>query len=250
LEGFTVKDEIGVGDKLQFTSLPENYYRATGERLVDVSKSWVFDHNPFVERDVPVGKIKRIRELWNYPRQWPWPKPRPFVYLSNAEIFASAFEVEATLIRPRLYAFESFPYVERSKILLHTQGRSHGEMPKPIVKHIIDKYGPTGRLYHIGPPGCNGYGLPEIRTQTLWQLAEVISQAAMFIGIDSGPSWIAACYPDIVVKKVRTKPAEKALRGWTPLEIQNYHSHWDDRIFQIYNMYEVDIGFTQSYRKI
>lgn len=254
MRGIVVRENIGVGDKIQFSSLPENYFRATGEKLIDVSKCWMFDHNPFVVRDQePVETF----ELWNFPQIRPWSNPRvyttdPAVYLSNAEVIASAFNIPVVLNRPRLYRFENFPFEKREKILFHPVGKSHGQLPNHVIDHVIKKYKPTGRLHQIGMPGDLDLGLPRIETKTLWELAEVISQARMFIGADSGPSWIAACYPDVVAKKVRTRKVhgQKDFHEWVPLEIANIHSHWDDRVFQIHNPTEDDRGAFPSYRRL
>lgn len=254
--GITIKPTIGIGDALQFSSLPENYFKATGEKLIDMSKPWFFDHNPYVIRDVDLKPRKTI-EMWNYsPKQYEFPTPRPNrpgVYLSNAEIWASVLEVPCTLNRPRLYRYEHYPYKDRQNILLHTNGVSHGEMPEHIVEHVIRKYGHTGKLYHVGPvnPKQKDYGLPRIQTATLWEFAQLVSTARLFIGVDSGPGWIANCYPDVVVKKVRVKPnPPEQFKDWIPLEIKNIHSHWDDRCHQVYNVSENDIGFTYGYPRI
>lgn len=252
MRGISIRKNIGVGDALQFSSVPENYYRATGKMLVDVSEHWFFDHNPYVARktepELPVV------ELWNFgPTQRPWPRPRaegkPQVYLSTAEIGATIMGVVPKLIRPRLYRFEDYPFSKRETILLHTSGRSHGPMPKHIVDHVLHKYSGLP-LMQVGLPDEPHIGIPKIVTETLWDLAEVISKARMFIGVDSGPSWVAACYPDVISKKVRTKPALEEFPNRIPLNIDDVHSHWDDRLFQIYNVSEDDCGFTQSYKKL
>ncbi len=253
--GISIKPTIGIGDSLQFSSLPENYFRATGKRLIDISKPWFFDHNPFVERDVK-EEPEQIIELWNFsPKQFDWPNPRrnerPGVYLSNAEIWASVLGVPVSLNRPRLYKFEDVKFKDRRNILLHTQGVSHGIMPYEIVDFICEKYGPTGELFQIGAATDKPIpGLLKLDTPTLWDLAEVISQARMIIGMDSGPSWVAACYPDVVSKKIRFKPSPENFHSWVPLDMKNIHSHWDDRCHQIFNPTLEDIGFTSSYRKI
>lgn len=250
--GITIKQKIGVGDALQFSSVPENYFRATGTRIVDVSKPWFFDHNPFVLRDPPEAP-KRVIEMWNFsPTQYQWPKIRPEgIYLSNAELHAAVVGVlNPKLNRPRLYRYEDFPFQERKKILVHPQGKSHGEMPEHIMLHILKKYAGTGRLYQVGMPGDRDWGIPKIETASLWELAKVISEASMFIGVDSGPGWIACCYPDVVVKIVRTRPSVDQFKKWIPLETQNIHSHWDDRCRQVFNPSDDDVGFTYSYRRI
>lgn len=255
--GITIKPTIGIGDAIQYSSLPENYYRATGERLVDLSKPWFFDYNPYVDRN-PGSDPAKIVEMWNFsPQQYEFPNPRqpdkPRVYLSNAEIWASVFKVPCIMNRPRLYRFEDYPYHERKNILLHTDGISHGEMPLHIIEHVKKKYGPTGNLWHIGPvtPKMKDYGIPQIQTPTLWNFAELVSKAKMLIDVDSGTSWIAACYSDVIIKKVRTKPnPPKLFMDWVPLEMRNIHSHWDSREHMIYNVSDDDMGFTWSYRRI
>ena len=253
--GISIKNSIGIGDGLQFSSLPENYFAATGRKLVDVSRPWFFDANPYVDRATDLPE-RLVREMWNFnPMQYQWPRPRSGatkaqVYLSNAEIWAAVWGVPVVLNRPRLYRFENRPFESRQLILLHTHGRSHGAMPENIIQHVIEKYQGTGNLIHVGHPETPYIGVPQQPTTTLWQLAELVSQARMFIGVDSGPSWIAACYPDVILKRVRTRPVEKYFREWVPLEIDNVHAHWDDRCAQIYNISDNDIGFTQSYKRI
>jgi hypothetical protein len=252
--GISIRKDIGLGDKLQFSSLPENYFRAHGKKLIDVSKPWLFDHNPFVIRGEEPSKV---RELWNFPQIEPWANPRlfptdPAVYTSNAEVTAARFGVKTILNRPRLYRFEEYPFESRCLILLHTHGKSNGTMPDHVIDHVIKKYKPTGMLFHIGFPTDPDIGIPKIETPDFWALAEVISRAKMFIGVDSGPSWIAACYPDVVAKKVRLRmpDGQKELADWVPLEINSYHAHWDDRNFLICNPTEDDVGFTSSYKRL
>lgn len=250
--GISIKKDIGLGDALQYSSLPENYYFATGTRLVDVSRPWFFDHNPYVDRE---SRPEKIIEMWNFsPTQYEWPKPRPEfrsqVYLSNAEIWASLLDVPVVLNKPRLYRFEGFPFADRKKIIVHANGVSHGEMPVHVVNHIVEKYKGIGELFQVGT-GRLIPGIPHIETTTFWDLARVISEARIFIGVDSGPGWIANCYPEVWVKKLRLKPnPPDEMRDWIPLEIRNIHSHWDDRSHQVFNSTLRDIGFSYSYRRL
>lgn len=242
---------LGIGDGLQFSSLPENYYRMHNEYLVDLSKPWFFDHNPYVCRNQKHGQVF---ELWNFPFHYPWPRTKrsnTTVYLSNAEIWASLFQVPVKLNRPRLYRFESFPMKERERILIHATGKSHGSLPHKIIDHILNKYKGMP-LYQIGLKSDIDLGIPRLMTNTMWDLAKEISECRMVIGPDSGPAWIGLCYPDVIVKKIRLiwQSGTQQPENWIPLEITNCHSHWDDRAFQIYNTTEDDIGFTQSYLRI
>lgn len=254
LRGISISPRIGVGDTVQFSSVPENYFRQTGEYLIDIDRPWIFDHNPYVVRDDNLTRqCERITEMWNFsPRKYEWPVPReegPRVYTSNAELHACVMGVKPKLIRPRLYRFEDFPFEKRTKIYLHVEGKSHGTLPAHIIKHVIDKYKPTGELYTIGKED-NNLGVPHIFTNTLWDLAELLSEARMLIGSDSGPSWIAACYPDVIIKKVRMRPGPERLADWVPMAVDNLHSHWDDRCFQYFNPTEDDIGAYASYRRM
>lgn len=248
--GVTLREDIGIGDKLQFTSLPENYYRTHGKPLVDLSNSWVFDYNPFVIRDA--SKVTEKKELWNWPKQYEWPRPRSSVYQSNAEIHASLFKSKVFINRPRLYRYENEVAIEdRHMVLFHPVGKSNGQLPPQVIDHILKKY-QNMDLFQIGKREDPDFGIPRIITDDIWDLVKVISMCRMLIGPDSGPAWIAACYPDVVVKKVRTRIPDGfgELKDWIPLEIDNHHSHWDERFFSIHNTTEDDVGFTQSFRRI
>ena len=247
--GITIR-KVGIGDGLQFSSLPENFFKKTGQKLIDVSKPWFFDHNPYVVRDV---EPKKTIELWNYPRIYDWPRIRDSVYLSNAEIHCAVMGIrDPVLIHPRLYKFEDFPFYERKKILFHPFGKSHGNLSQEVISHVLTKYkGPD--LFQVGVASDKDLGIQRINTPSLWELTKVISECRMFIGIDSGPAWIAACYPDVLVKKIRKKFQNPLYHPsqWIPLSIKNEHSFWDDtNLFKIYNCFEYDVGFTQSYLRI
>jgi hypothetical protein len=250
--GFTIR-KVGIGDGIQFTSLPENFFLATGEKLIDVSQPWYLENNPYIIRN---ATPRKIIELWNYPKQYEWPKIRNAVYLNNAEIHCSVVEVkDPKLIRPRLYRYENYPFYERNMILFHPFGKSHGALPDQVIDHVLKKYKNQNEfiLMQVGSMADPDIGIPRIYTDTLWNLAERIAQCRMFIGVDSGPAWIAACYPDVVVKKIRTKFQFGFCepKDWTPLDIRNEHSYWDDQgLFKIYNCFEKDMGFTESFRKI
>ena len=43
-------EDGGVGDKICWSSLPEAFYKWYGIKLIDVKKSWIVDHNPYILR--------------------------------------------------------------------------------------------------------------------------------------------------------------------------------------------------------
>ena len=250
--GITVTTTIGLGDAVQFTSIPENYFRHTGEKIVDTQSHWVFDFNPYVERNV--DKVDKEINLWNAQSfDIPTNHNDRTVMLSNAEAHSRHFNYPIVLNRPRLYRFEDYLYFDRDLIILHTRGRSHGQLPEHIVKHVLKKYG-MANVKWLAAPGeewSYGFVVPEkVQYKNLWEMVEKISQCAMFIGPDSGPSWVAQCYPDVITKKVRLIPSVEALKNWVPLEWCRLGSYWDDRSAFIYNPSEDDAGFTWSYKRI
>lgn len=247
LAGVVVPTVIGIGDAVQFTSVPENYFRHTGQKIVDTENHWIFDYNPYVVRDQKADPA-RTYKLWNY--DYAQPRPRPSVYLSQAERHAAICGIPTVLIRPRLYIYEDCPIEKRELVLLHTTGKSHGSMPQHVIDHVLKKY-KNMNLIQIGKPNENKIGtIPFYACSNIWELVRLIAHCRIFIGMDSGPSWIAACYPDVIIKKLRMKPSVDVLKTWVPLSVDNIHSHWDDRCAQIHNPSEDDVGFTQSYRKI
>lgn len=252
MKAIIVRKNIGLGDAVQFTSLPENYFAQHGERLIDLEKHACFDFNPFVVRETD-GIPDETFDLWElYKHDINVSYRERTTWLCNAESHLRHFKnCELTLGRPRLYRYEEYPFKERHTVLLHVRGKSHGQMPTHVVKHVLDKYGVAVRL--IGLDNEWDYNLkmpPRLETRDFWQLAEAISRARMYIGVDSGPAWIARCYPDVLTKIVRLWPNLEATRNRVPLECCRLDSHWDDRTAQIHTPFEQDAGFTWSYRRL
>ena len=59
-----VNNGPGIGEKLQFACLPENYFRNFGEKVADLNRSWVFDYNPYVTREFKNEEITDVKYLW------------------------------------------------------------------------------------------------------------------------------------------------------------------------------------------
>ena len=255
---------LGIGDAIQFSSLPENFFRNTGQCLIDIDRHWIFDHNPYVIRTREAVRPEITIDLWqdcellkcNYRKSLDAPK----VYTSNAEanfsIFTNVLNLRGKLYvkRPRLYRFENYPYEKRQWILLHTTGRSNGEMPDYVIDHILEKYKNRWLVQIAGPNDKIVPGIEVFRPKTIWDAAEIISKSLMFIGVDSGLAWIAACYPDVVVKKIRLRNPWGAVGNWdewVPLQLGNGQSHWDDTtLFQLYNLEDTDRGIFNSWKRL
>src|ERR1700677_122614 len=112
--GITLRGAVGMGDQLQFTSFPENYFRNTGSKVIDLDHRWIFDHNPFVIRG---REPTQVLNLWA--QSWPelsgrissqefLAKP---IFFSIADRTASMFRHVAYLRHPRLYEHEALPTI-------------------------------------------------------------------------------------------------------------------------------------------
>jgi hypothetical protein len=261
--GITLSGAQGLGDQLQFSSFPENWYRNTGEKVIDVGASWIFDHNPFVLRGLHPD---RTVNLWSEP--WPGRDrvnadqyTRKPIYFSLAERTSSIFGQPAYLRHPRLYRFEDLPVIEK-RVVLHTTGKnlaphaSLGEDRRRVLSdEIIEHVRTTYRGYEIIQVGARDdvdarvvdrRGLDDI-----WDVVKIIAQASIFIGVDSGPYWIAACYPRIFRKKVLMQyPPDYLRNAFVPMHVLNNHVHWHDHSCYYYNRSSDDAGITFSYLKL
>ena len=54
-------DHNGLGDRVQMSSVPEAIYKWYGKKVVDINKSWIFDHNPYVIRREDHGGDLKIK---------------------------------------------------------------------------------------------------------------------------------------------------------------------------------------------
>ena len=56
------KKFLGLGDQIQLTSFPENYFKNTGEKLIDLDNNLLFDNNPYIVRNV---NPSNILDIWS-----------------------------------------------------------------------------------------------------------------------------------------------------------------------------------------
>lgn len=244
----------GLGDALQFTSLPENYFAHTGAKLIDVDKYWAFDHNPYVVRDVTPDKIWRP---WKDRHPLP-PGQRP-TYLSIAERNCMAVGIPCVLRHPRLYKDEDIVPTGK-QLILHTTGawkpRAYlGEdrekkLSPAIIEHILKTYKGYDIVQIGGAEDEKIPGTIDLRGQPLWTVAGWIAASPLYIGADSGPAWIASCYPRVFLKKILMQWPAEYLKNFTPMWIGDSNSHWYDRGATYFNRTEQDVGVTYSYLKL
>ena len=283
-------DGEGIGDQLQFTSIPENYYKNTGDKIVDLKSFWGFDHNPYVERGScpeiiidPYNNYYHSRESFlemmskgstdqSVAAKW----PRTGSFLSKTEMYIPIFrgqigiensklvkqdnffgKIESIHLRhPRLYRYEELQGTELGTVCVHTTGKSEGgTIPDHVIDQISRNY-KGYKIYQVGgesdktTPFINKLGLD------LWESAKLIASSQIFIGVNSSMMNIAQCYPRISRKVILIEneilKIDDIAGTYRPLSAyrEGCHADWIDYGWQYYNVYNSDCGITLTYKKI
>ncbi|MBN3856256.1 glycosyltransferase family 9 protein [Paraburkholderia sp. Ac-20340] len=259
----TIEGANGIGDKLQFSSFPENYWRNTGQKIIDADNVWVFDYNPYVVRGESTEKpINLWEQRWPAATSISLPEyeQKPF-FTSIASRTSEIFGHSAYLRHPRLYQFEDLPTLDK-RIVIHTTGKRMpihvglGEdreryLSEEIIDHIRKAYAGY-EIIQVGSTDDIDARVVDCRgMENIWDVARLIAQARVFIGVDSGPYWIASCYPKVFRKKVLMQyPAEYLRNGFVPMHIINPHTHWHDHSCLYFNRTTEDAGISYGYVKL
>jgi len=246
---------LGLGDQLQFTSFPENFYKSTGEKVVDIDNNELFDYNPYIIRG---QEPKYILDLWRMTDVAQggvkYDKNKCILSLAEKNIYIANkilnTNLKTFLRTPRLYIHEDAE-IKSNQIVVHFFGKSHKAIPDKVIYKIKDNYkdfkiiqvgGKTQKKYSIFE---DGMGL------SIFDTAKLISESILFIGINSGMINIALCYPK-VNKRMILNHDDKGydLENMVPMDAQNGHYHWLDFGIPIFNTSDIDIGVTKSYNYI
>jgi hypothetical protein len=231
----------GIGDQIMTSSFPENFYKNYNLKLIDIEKCWMFDHNPYIERNVEANIIldhlstqldimrKNQRQDWK----------------SDAEEICNNFNLpKVYLRRPRLYKYED-SITQKDLVVVHTTGRTVGKMPQ----HVIDQISKNYKDYEIVQIGLDSDAqtpFKKLLNLDKWETAEIISKAAIFIGVNSGFYHIANCYPKVRKKIVLHELNNEKLNVFEPKK-QSISTEWYDYNIEYFNASEFDIGATNSY---
>jgi len=240
--GIELDSYLGIGDAIQFTHIPENIYHNTGQKVYDVSNSWVFDHNPYVIRGSIPSNINTLN-MWNLSHHFPVEgfkshADRFFIFFNN--IFKTSYS--PCLRHPRLYYNEE-GRIKTDRILVHTTGKSETEpMHDDVISHISETY-KDFEILQIGGPKDKPTPFKKMLGLGLWETAKLISESIMFIGINSGMMHMANCYTRVQKKILLPRDVEDFL----PM---SHHSVWFDHGNMYYNNTKIDTGATYSYTKI
>lgn len=235
----------GIGDHVYHTYFPEVYYKNTKKKVIDVKHHWCYDFNPYVEREGDPDVLI-----------CPWcinDRIKKNTHLSPVEVIFKGTSFNTFLRHPRLYRFEDSEKIPNG-ICVHTTGvSSKFSFPDSVIDVIQQKYGKDFQIFQVGAktdkptPFIDRRGLPSI-----WDTVELISKCQMFIGVNSGLYHIANCYPTVWKKIVLadTLHSLDSLKAWTPLDTSMKDGVWSDIATTYYNLSEVDLGITYSYKKL
>ncbi len=233
-----INEGPGIGDKIQFAHLPENYFRNTGEKLADLSNCWVYDHNPYVVRNPGRDDISKIINLWHL--QFPATD-----YLSSGERQMEKLGWGKSYLRhPRLYRFEDAEIKPRTAVV-HTNGKSEGGvMPDKMIEAIEKNY-KGWDIFQVGGNDDRPTPFIQKRGLSLWDSAELIASSQTFIGVNSSMMNIANCYPRVHRKILINR---KDTAQYYP--VSGTMSSWIDYNWVYFTDAEDDEGIAYSYKKI
>ncbi len=241
-----------IGDWVYASSLPENFYKITGQKIIDLNKTWVFDYNPYVDRESKPNKVIDIKPAW-----FQYKRNVPVMYSFADSLMGFLRTTELPYCRhPRFYRYEDEDIIP-NRLILHITGGSKSKNPQRImsdevIQFVLDKY----KMYDIIQIGGNSdkkiEGVIDERGIDLWDVVKLMSSAAIFVGVDSGPYHIAQAYPRINRKLIVTKDQFKS--DWPAdfyiLNPKQDVSYWYDWDTMFYNEFDRDVGLTTSYLKI
>ena len=262
---------IGLGDILQMSPIPENHYKYFKKKLVDTNKSWIFDHNPYVLRDVETesnifSKTHSHIHGFNLKDGKYTPAQKTVINLdlkdpnmilsSRQQIYCEKFGIKEVACRnTRLYKYEDPSEVKKDQVVIHGHSTSTKEsIDEDVMKHIKQRYA-SYKLIQVGGKGDPDLGIIDRRGLNWWAVVELIARSAIFIGVNSGPMNIANCYPHInkkvIINTKQTMFTQDMVEAFYPLGGHvDHHFQWLDYGWQYYNDTEFDLGATYSYEKI
>jgi hypothetical protein len=231
----------GIGDQITISSFPENFYKNYNIKLIDVDNCWIFDHNPYIERNkeanIILNHLQTQLDIIRNNNRKDWK--------SDAEEVCQNFSLPKIFLRrPRLYKYED-SLTQKGLVVVHTTGKTVGRMSDHVINKIASNY----RDYEIVQIGLDSDAQTPFRkllNLNKWETAEIISKAAIFIGVNSGFYHIANCYPKVRKKIVLHELNEQQLYNFEPKK-QSLSTEWYDYNIEYFNNSEFDIGATSSY---
>ena len=245
-----------LGDQICRTSLPENFFKNTGDKLINFGVPF-FENNPYVihSESVHPNTLSRVekRSLWNY--------TVGNVCTANSKTMAHEicknWGLEKTyLTKPRLYIYEEIKPYPRS-LVINTTGSNQGAIPLHVLNMITEKYKKTHWITQIGSVHdidceCDS----DARGKTWQESARIIAESEIFIGVCSFCMWLANCY-NIRKKIILVNKNKERCENFWPRVFTNEHLdnpfdtwiEWSSGL-EVYNTFKEDLGMTRSYLEI
>ncbi len=246
---------VHLGDLLARTSLCENYYRNTGEKLVNIDNLEYFKFNPFCVQGVDIhpNTLSRVevRDIWNYQSK--------FVDFNDSKTMAHELCKKWDLEKCYKAAPDVYQYHELEKdkftrsICICPQGQTVGTIPLFILNFIRNKYS-NHNLFQLGYKNdIDANADFDRRGLDFWDSCKLMAQMETVITIDSLPAWMAKCYSSIRLKILLVNRNEQQCEIFLPRGYENKDNHWSGWLeigSEYYNCFEEDLGCTKSYLKI
>lgn len=248
---------LGLGDQIQLTSFPENFYKNTGYKVIDLDNNFLFDNNPYIIRD---AKPDLVLDIWSMTdtdktgimyneKRWVPSIAEKLLFFTNKLL---KINLKTYLRHPRLYKYEDAERIN-NQICVHLTGISTGICPMYIAEQIRENY-KDFNIIQIGKKEDQHFNqFIDRRGLDFWGSAKTISESIIFIGVSSSMMNLAFCYPRITKKIILTESDEERkdiLDNMMPMDPERGHYHWLDWGFSFYNKTERDIGVSYSYLKI
>ena len=251
-----------IGDGLVYSSCPENFYKSGKGKVMDTENVWFFDHNPFIERSPAQCSQKiNMQQFADHTTFFPYGRSGLPCFLSIQDRFNTKFGVNTVVRHPRLYKYEDAEIIP-NKLVVHTTGDRNepialyedcGAVMHEEVMDVIQKNYQNYDIIQVGGEDDNPFnrGCKDHRGQTMWEMAEEISNASIFIGVNSGPMNVALCYPRVNIRCYEPQFPQTYLENmFVPMDAKFPHNQWFDYGIKIFNRYDIDLGATYSYKKI
>jgi hypothetical protein len=266
-----------IGDQVCTTGVPENLHNATGQpSYITDKKIWAFKYNPYVKH---VSESELPKEHYNItliPDARVPEQARKYQDSLGCAIAGSQTEymlaqlgvTEPRLRHPRLYIYEDID-IKPNKVVIHTTGSDRTKAGEPAVRpwageddvrilsdSVLESIKRNYKDYEIiQVGGANDKPMPnadrDLRGKLdYWGTAREIAEAAVFIGVLSGPMHIANCYPRTMKKIVLQEFPESSVRKWRPGDTRNFSFTWIDPNSTYYNKFDYDAGISFSHTKI
>ena len=266
-----------IGDQVGTTGIPENLFNATGQRCCITDKRiWAFKYNPYVDHCDQTEVDKDALELSMIPDARSKEQAEHYKKTMGCDISTGQLEymlvnlgiTTVKLRHPRLYVYEDVD-IKPYKVVINTNGSDRTLVGEPAIRpwagedsvrimsdQVLESIRKNYRDYEIVQVGSATDkpmlgNFVDLRGKLdYWGSAREIAEAAIFIGVNSGPMHIANCYPRTVKKIVLQEFPEDSLKIWRPEDTRNFLFSWIDPSNIYYNKFDFDCGITFSHSKI